>query len=322
MDQALLDHYPKCSMSLLPTPIHYLHSVSREYRASIYCKRDDMTGFAFGGNKTRKLDYLIADALKLNADTLIALGANQSNFCRMAAAAGAANSLEVHLVLGGKQPRNPTGNLLLDHLFEARIHHVDSLCWQRWEEEGRRLQKQLTSEGHTVYWLPVGGSTPIGALGYVATFLEIMDYSREADIPFSTIIHASSSGGTQAGLVVGKHLTGWPGRIIGMGAAKSSPVLQDEVLDLAGRTGELLGVTVDRSSVIVESSFMGDTYAARTPACSRAITLFAAREGILLDHVYTGKAAAGLLDYAARGEFRREENVLFIHTGGNIQLFE
>ncbi len=233
-------------MSLLPTPLYKLESISKEFLVNIYCKRDDLTGFGFGGNKTRKLDFLIADALKKNADTLIAVGANQSNFCRIAAAAGIANGLEAHLVLGGAKPKKPTGNLLLDHIFGARMHHVNSNNWNYWEETAKRLMQKLIKEGRKVYFLPVGGSTPIGALGYAQAFSEIMDDSRRLGISFDAIIHASSSCGTQAGLIAGKELSKWQGKIIGMGVAKNKEILTEEIYDLARQTGKLIGTKVRR----------------------------------------------------------------------------
>lgn len=318
----ILKQFPRLRMSLLPTPVQRLDGISEELSANVYCKRDDLSGFAFGGNKTRKLDYLIADAIKKKADTLVAIGANQSNFCRVAAYAGIASGLEVHLVLGGPKPKKPTGNLLLDYLAGATIHHVNSADWIQWEERGKQLMDELAEQGKNVYWLPVGGSTPIGALGYVAAFFEIMEYYKRLGIPLHAIIHASSSGGTQAGLIVGKILAKWRGKIIGMGVAKSKKELSEEVYNLAVRTGKLVGVKIPRESVIVDNRYMGSEYGARTDECEAAIRLFARKEGILLDHVYTGKAAAGLLDYARHGMFHGQENVLFIHTGGNVQLFE
>ncbi len=318
----VLKNFPRLSMSLLPTPIQRLEKVSEKYSLNIYCKRDDLTGFAFGGNKSRKLDYLLADAINKNADTVIAIGANQSNFCRMAAASAIANNLDVHLVLGGDKPEKPTGNLLLDHLFGATIHHIGSYDWSYWEKEAVLLKKELEELGKNVYRLPVGGSTPVGALGYVSAFSEIINYCKESGISFDKIIHASSSGGTQAGLIVGKELSVWPGKIVGIGVAKSKGQLSREIYNLACSTGSLLHTQINKENIIVDNAYMGAAYGARTDACERAIELFAKNEGILLDHVYTGKAAAALIDYAERGLFNNKENVLFIHTGGNIQLFE
>lgn len=316
-----LARFPRQAMSLLPTPVYRLEQVSAHAGANIYCKRDDLTGFAFGGNKTRKLDYLLADAVAQGANTLVAIGANQSNFCRMAAGAGAVNGLEVHLVLGGTKPKTPTGNLRVDHLLGAKVHHVDTADWDEWFRAADDLANELRGEGRKVYAMPVGGSTPIGTLGYAAAFAEIMADSARLGIDFDWIIHASSSAGTQAGLVVGQAMTGWRGKIVGMGVAGGKEYLEQHVHELASQTGELLSIDVPRELVIVDDAYMGETYGAHTKEAARAIELFAQSEGILLDCVYTGKAAAGMLDYAARGKFG-DDKVLFIHTGGNIELFE
>ncbi len=322
MAKSILKRFPKLTISLLPTPLHKLEKVSEELSANVYCKRDDLTGFAFGGNKTRKLDFLIGDAIKRKADTLIAIGAKQSNFCRIAAATGIVNGFDVHLVLGGTKPEKPTGNLLLDHIFGAKIHYIDSDDWVVCEEKQRELMKNLTKQGRKVYCLPMGGSTPIGALGYVLAFYEIIDDSERTGISFDTIVLASSSGGTQAGLIAGKELTGWKGKIIGMAVAKDKEKLEEEIYNLACETGELVGTNIKKENVIIDDSYIGEKYGARTAQCEEAIKLFAQKEGILLDYVYTGKAAAGLIDYARRGLFDNNENVLFIHTGGNVELFE
>lgn len=316
-----LSRFPRVKISVLPTPLHRIERLSRELSINLYCKRDDLTGFALGGNKTRKLDYLIADALRQKADTIVTTGGVQSNFCRIAAAAGKANGMDVHVVLGGARPAKPTGNLLLTYLFGATVHFVDATDWIMWETEASALTKRLTADGKRVYQLPVGGSIPIGVLGYVEAMTEILTDCERLGISIDTIVHATSSAGTQAGLVVGKALTGWHGRIIGMGVAKDKTVLSREVRELAIQTGQLVGATICTDDVIVDDSYIGPGYAVRTKECGEAIGLFAQTEGILLDNVYTGKAAAGLIDYARRNLFRADENVLFIHTGGVVELF-
>ena len=217
----------------MPTPVERLGFLSDEYGVEVYCKRDDLTGFGLGGNKTRKLDFLVAEALERSCDTLIAIGANQSNFCRMAAAYGVANGMEVHLVLGGAEPENPTGNLRVDHLLGVTCHHVDSPDWDRWAREAERVENELATQGKRVYRMPVGGSTARGALGYVEAFAEILADQERLGVTFDAIIHASSSAGTQAGLVVGQALTGWGGRVIGVSVAKPGPEQEHDVLTLA-----------------------------------------------------------------------------------------
>lgn len=320
--QEKLKSYPRLHNSLVPTPVHRLGHLSDEYNVNVYCKRDDLTGFGFGGNKTRKLDFLLAHALGAGCDTLIAIGANQSNFCRVAATYGVAAGMEVHLVLGGKQPENPTGNLRVDHLLGVLCHHVDSADWDSWACEAEELEKELTSQGKKVYRMPVGGSTPRGALGYVEAFSEIIADGSRLGVEFDTIIHASSSAGTQAGLVLGQAISGWSGRIVGISVAKPQAELRQDVLELARTTAAEIDARVDRSSIVVDDRYIGDAYAARTPACREAVEMFARRFGIFLDYVYTGKAAAALIDYLRQSRFEKKSNVLFIHTGGNIELFE
>jgi D-cysteine desulfhydrase family pyridoxal phosphate-dependent enzyme len=302
--------------------MHRLDCLSDEFGVNVYCKRDDLTGFGFGGNKTRKLDFLLGEAIDLGCDTLIAIGANQSNFCRMAAAYGVACGMDVHLVLGGKKPVSPTGNLRLDHLLGVTCHHVDSSDWDRWAEEAEKLEAELTSRGKKVYRKPVGGSTPRGALGYVDAFAEILADQSRLGVEFNAILHASSSAGTQAGLVAGQAMADWHGRIIGISVAKPKAEQEKDVLNLAQATATKINAQVDPTGIIVDDSFVGEGYAIRTPKCEEAVTLFARRLGIFLDYVYTGKAAAGLIDYLRKARFDKGANVLFIHTGGNIELFE
>ena len=316
-----LAKFPRQHRSVLPTPIHELPVLSDMFNRHVYCKRDDLTGFGFGGNKSRKLDFLVSDALAQGKDTLLAVGANQSNFCRMVTAFGSANSMDVHLILGGREPAKPTGNLRLNHLLGANCHHVDNSDWETWEEEALVLESKLTRQGRKVYRMPVGGSTAIGALGYVAALSEIMDDEERLNIRFDVIIFASSSAGTQAGLVVGKSIANWPGRLIGISVAKESSQQQKDVLNVAKETAGLLGTTIDTDSVFVDDRYLGHGYAIRTSACEEAVRFFARKCGLFLDYVYTGKAAAGLLDYLKTGRFDPGSHVLFLHTGGNVELF-
>jgi 1-aminocyclopropane-1-carboxylate deaminase/D-cysteine desulfhydrase-like pyridoxal-dependent ACC family enzyme len=281
-----------------------------------------LTGFGLGGNKTRKLDFLLPHALGAGCDTLIAIGANQSNFCRMAAAYGVACAMDVHLVLGGSAPANPTGNLRLDHMLGVTCHHIDSSDWNEWTDEAKQVKEKLAAQGRKVYLMPVGGSTPRGALGYVAAFAEIGADQARLGVEFDAIIHASSSAGTQAGLVVGQALSDWHGRIVGISVAKPKAEQENDVLALARATATEIGADVNASSVIVDGDYLGPAYAARTPRCEEAVTLFARKLGIFLDYVYTGKAAAALIDHLRQGRFDKGAHVLFIHTGGNVELFE
>ena len=283
--------FKKLNYSILPTPLHRLDNLSEHFKTNIYCKRDDMTGFAFGGNKTRKLDYLIAEAIEKGADTIVAVGAYQSNFCRITSAYGAVCGLEVWLVLGGKKPEKATANLMLDYLFGANVEEVDSYEWNDWEEQARILSKELTDKGKKVYSMPIGGSTKTGALGYIDCMKEIVEYSILEGINFESIFHATGSAGTQSGLVVGKAITYWKGRIIGIAITKDAKQIIKEVKTLTGETGKLFEVLINDADIIVDDNYIGETYGSETEDAKEAITLFAKMEGILLDNVYSGKAA-------------------------------
>jgi D-cysteine desulfhydrase family pyridoxal phosphate-dependent enzyme len=314
--------FNKLNYSLLPTPLYKLDNLSNYLNANIYCKRDDLTGFAFGGNKTRKLDYLIKEALESGADTIVAVGAYQSNFCRIASAYGAANGLEVWLVLGGKKPKRVTANLMLDYLFGAKVKDVDSSEWNDWETEAKKLKNELVARDKHVYYMPIGGSTATGALGYIDCIKEIVDFSNMKDINFSNIFHATGSAGTQAGLVVGKTLTDWKGIINGIAITKNAKQIFNEVKVLANDTAGLFNLDIKDIDIVVDDNYIGDAYGAETEGANEAISLFAKLEGILLDNVYSGKAAAGMIDYIRKGKLKNSDNLIFIHTGGNIQLFK
>ncbi len=321
-----LEQFPSLSMSILPTPIQKLEFLSRKYTCNIYCKRDDLTGFAFGGNKIRKLDYLLMDALKKKCDSIVTNGSNQSNWCRMTATAGATNMLETHLVLAGKKPDKSTANLLLDELVGAHIHHVDTDDDDVLEKVCKELVDKLKKQGRHPYYMSVGGSNSIGALGYIKAFQEILEYSNRSGIQFSRIYLASGSVGTQAGLVTGQLLSGWDGLITGINVSRSKSEQEKKVKIIVEDTLRLLDVRIDQSivnkRVLCNDNYLGEGYRKNTESAKQAIELFARKEGIFLDEVYTGKAAAGLIDHLEKALISSEENVLFIHTGGNVQLFE
>ncbi len=315
-----LEAFPKFPLSLVPTPCHRLNSLSETYGTEIYCKRDDLTGFGLGGNKSRKLELLIGEALENGCDTVVTSGGIQSNFCRLTAAAGAAAGMSVSLVLGGKRPVKPTGNLVLDNLLGAQIRYVDSPDWNAWEAESEELTRELSEQGQKVFRIPIGGSVPVGVVGYITAFLEILNDEKGLGVTFNQIIHASGSGGTQAGLVVGKEMTGWKGRVRGISVAMGREELEERVFKLAHETAGILGGNVTRESVLVEDGFIGPGYSIPTAEGEKAIEVLARREGIFLDHVYTGKAASALLNWLEQGKLSGN-TVLFLHTGGHPELF-
>jgi D-cysteine desulfhydrase family pyridoxal phosphate-dependent enzyme len=308
------------SLAQLPTAIQHLPRLSQMLGARIYCKRDDLTGFGFGGNKVRKLQYLLYDATRAHCDCLVTCGSNQSNWCCMASVAGAVLGLDVYLVLGGAVPDLDTGNIRLERIAGAKISHIDTSDDAVLENACRDLASSLVARGRHPYRMLMGGSTGLGSLGYVDALREVIEFERSAQIRFSKIFHATGSGGTQAGLVAGSVLDDWHGDIIGIAVSRS----RDEQRAKVGRIlADMLGEPDSyESKVIVDDGFVGGGYRHRTDACAEALEIFSRVEGIFLDEVYTGKAAAGLIEYGRSGRLAKDEPVLFLHTGGTAQLFE
>ncbi|TFH33319.1 MAG: D-cysteine desulfhydrase family protein [Bacteroidia bacterium] len=317
---------PRYNFSLLPTPLHKLENLGSALGIDIYCKRDDLTGFALGGNKTRKLDYIIRDAVNMGADSIVTFGSAQSNWCRMASAAARYMGIEPHLFLAGDKPDRPTANLILDSLVDARIYFTGLMDETEIVRACMDKADELKAAGRNPYFVAVGGSNPIGCTGYINAMAEILDYESTAGIEFSKIFLASGSAGTQAGLVAGKIVSGWQGQIIGLSVSRGKTEQEQMVADLAASTLVFHGFNPEESraekSVIADDLYLGEGYRIITEGCREAIAMFASLEGIFLDEVYTGKAAAGLIDWARRGLITPGENVLFIHTGGTVQLFE
>jgi D-cysteine desulfhydrase family pyridoxal phosphate-dependent enzyme len=308
---------PRLKFAHLPTPIEPLPRLSEFLGGPrLLVKRDDQTGLAFGGNKTRKLEFLVAEAQAQGADTLISAGALQSNHCRQTAAAAARFGLNCILVLVGEPPAQASANLLLDQLFGAEIV---------WVEKARRdaiLQetfKKTTSLGRKPYLVPYGGSSPTGALGYAFAMEEFVGQKTAAD----WIVFASSSGGTQAGMLLGARLFGYTGMLLGISIDEPEKILSKRVAILSSEASERMGKRIEfaPSEVMVDDRYAAPGYGVLTVAEREAISLFAKYEGLLLDPVYTGRAAAGLLDLIRKGFFKKEDTVLFWHTGGQPALF-
>jgi len=308
---------PRLKFAHLPTPIELMPRLSAALGGPrLLVKRDDQTGLAFGGNKTRKLEFLMAEAKSQGAATLITAGALQSNHCRQTAAAAAKFGLDCCLVLVGEPPAQASANLLLDHLFGAEIV---------WIEKSRRhaaLQEtfeKVAAQGKKPYLVPYGGSNSTGALGYVFAMEEFVGQKVEAD----WIVFASSSGGTQAGLTLGARQFGYAGKMLGVSVDEPQRDLQVRVAGLASETSERLGKRIDFApeEALANADYCAAGYGVLTEAERQAIQLFAKTEGLLLDPVYTGRAAAGLVDLIRKGFFRKEETVLFWHTGGQPALF-
>lgn len=313
---------PRLHFAHLPTPVEALPRLARTLGLPrLYVKRDDQTGLAFGGNKTRKLEFLVAEAQAQGADTLITAGAVQSNHCRQTAAAAARFGFDCILVLTGEPPERASANLLLDSLLGAR------LVWAGGRENRERLLAETFAQakagGKRPYLVPYGGSNPTGALGYVFAMEELMKQNPCEGQPPDWIVFASSSGGTQAGLALGARLFGYRGRLLGISVDEARDRLQVRAAALAADTSEKFGERIEfsPSEILVDDDYCAAGYGVLTEGEREAVRLFARSEGLLLDPVYTGRAAAGLVDLARKGFFGKDESVLFWHTGGQPALF-
>lgn len=315
---------PRTPLAFLPTPLHRLPRLEAELGGPrLLVKRDDQTGLGLGGNKTRKLEFLVGAALAQGADVLVTAGAAQSNHCRQTAAAAAALGLDCHLLLGGAPPARPDGNLLLDHLLGATVH------WCGSERKGERLAAvvgALSEAGRRPCEIPYGGSNATGALGYVVAMQELKEQLDVAGQRVDAIVFASSSGGTQAGMAVGMRACGLDAELVGIRIDKEEVGGQGypgQLAGLANATAQLAGLDArfDVDDFVIEEGYLGGGYGVVGAAEREAIGLFARREGLLLDPVYTGRAAAGLLDLVRHGRFDRDATLLFWHTGGAPALF-
>ena len=309
---------PRLSFAQLPTPIQELPRLSKLLGGPrIYVKRDDLTGLGGGGNKVRKLEFLVAEAVSHGADTLITVGAVQSNHCRQTAAAAASTGLRCILVLRGYAPDDPTGNVLLDRILGADV---------RWsgdrsrEEVMEDVVADETSAGRKPYPIPLGGSTPLGAMGFAAAMEEM---TRQSAVKFDRIVFASSSGGTHAGLAAGARATGFAGQVLGISVDEPLECLQRMVAGIASGASALLGTPHEYSPAEIHANadYLGGGYAIMGPTEREAIELFARSEGLILDPVYTGRAAAGMIDLIRRGAIGKDETILFWHTGGVPALY-
>lgn len=318
---------PRLHFAHLPTPIEELPRLSDLLAGPrLFIKRDDQTGLAFGGNKTRKLEFLVAEAQEQGANTLISGGALQSNHCRQTAAAAAKYGFDCILVLNGEMPDKPSANLLLDQLFGAEIVAIPDR-----NERDRVLQEtfdKAVADGRKPYLVPYGGSSPTGALGYAFAMEELIKQMRDPRVlqelgGLDWIVFGTSSGGTHAGLVLGQRAFGFKGKVLGISIDESEDWLKSHVSKLASEASEKLGerIEFDPAEVLANADYCRAGYGVLTDAEREAVKLFAKYEGLLLDPVYTGRAAAGMIDLIRKGYFKRNETVLFWHTGGGPALF-
>ena len=314
----MLEGYPNANISITPTPIYKLSRLSSQLGCNLYIMREDMTGFAIGGNKNRKLDYLIGDAIAKGADTLITKKA--SSFSRNAAAAGRVFGLDVHVLIVGVESEQNAASQALFKQFDTKLHYVKN-SEEALDAEYCRVVNDLKNKGKMVYELHPGGSDAIGSLGYINAFSQIAKYSSHSDVHFSHIFHSTGSTATQVGLLLGQSISEYETTVIGIAASQPNDVQRQRIHELAVQTSQILGIPFDESKIIVDDRFIGPGYAVPSKEGEAAAKMFAVTEGVLLDDVYTSKAAAGLVSYAMNGQFSQHDNVLFIHTGGNSGLF-
>ncbi|MFW6124773.1 MAG: D-cysteine desulfhydrase [Pirellulales bacterium] len=325
-DPLRLERFGRVGLCYLPTPLEPLARLSEHLGGpKLLVKRDDCTGLALGGNKARKLEFLLADALEHRADTVITTGGPQSNHARQTAAAAARLGLQCELVL----PRasrwtsplyETSGNVLLDDLLGASVHIVGAAAGPATIQH---VAEQVRARGGTPYVIPVGGSTAVGALGYVAATRELLEQADRQGLQIDTIVVTTGSCTTHAGILVALHALGRSEKVIGMSIYYPAQRAAQVVREKARETAELLGVPhaglEDR--VVVTDDYLGPGYGEPTDAMVDAVRLTARREGLLLDPVYTGRAMSGLLDLVRAGRFGDTDNVVFWHTGGTPALF-
>lgn len=322
-----LSRFPRIFLAHLPTPLERLDRLTKELGGpEIWIKRDDCTGLSTGGNKTRKLEFLIAEAEAHGADTVITQGATQSNHARQTAAFAAKRGLACHILLedrtGSNDPNyNTNGNVLLDHLHGAttsrRAGGVDMAA------EMEVLADRLRAAGRKPYVIPGGGSNPTGALGYVNCAFELVGQANDRGLVIDQIVTATGSAGTQAGLVTGLKALNAGIPLLGIGVRAPKEKQEENVFALAQKTAEKLGCpgVVERGDVVANCDYVGQGYGIPRADTLEAIAMFAQLEGILLDPVYSGKGAAGLIDLVRKEQFRKGQRVVFLHTGGAAGLF-
>ena len=320
-----LARFPRVRLAHLPTPLEPLPRLSEALGVELWIKRDDCTGLAGGGNKTRKLEFLLGDAFEQGADTLVTQGAVQSNHVRQTAAAAAAHGLQCEVILEERTGSKATdyvhnGNVLMDRLFGAGIRFVDGGSDMSVELE--KTAAEVRARGDRPYVIPGGGSNPIGALGYVDCAREIVVQADELDLPIDRIVTATGSAGTHAGLVAGLAVMGADIPVLGIGVRAPKPKQEANVLKLAQETAVLLGRpdAVTDAMVVADCDYVGEGYGLIDAAVIEALKLAARTDGIVLDPVYTGKAMKGLIALARAGRFKNE-TVVFLHTGGAQGLF-
>ena len=323
----LLSRFPRVSLAHLPTPLEHLPRLSAHLGGpQIFVKRDDCTGLATGGNKTRKLEFSMAAALAEGADTVVTVGAVQSNHVRQTAAAACKLGLRCEVLLEHRvnEPSDDylnSGNVLLDRIFGANLREYPA--GTDFDAEMQAVVEEVNAGGGSAYIIPGGASNQIGALGYVNCALELVNQATERGLVIDHLVTATGSAGTQGGLIVGLQAMNAGIPLLGIGVSAGREAQEQKVYDLACETADYIGVPgcVARDDVIANCDYVGDGYGIPTEAMNEAVMLLARLEGLLFDPVYSGKALAGLIDLVGKGHFEGAENIVFLHTGGSAALF-
>jgi L-cysteate sulfo-lyase len=323
----LLTNFPRVPLAHLPTRLEFLPRLSEHLEGPrIWVKRDDCTGLATGGNKTRKLEFSMGEALKKGADTIITVGAVQSNHVRQTAAAACKLGMKCEVLLEHRVA-DPTelyrnsGNVLLDRIFGANLREYAK--GTDFDAAMDEIADQVRAEGGTPYIVPGGASNSVGALGYVGCGEELLQQCREHEIEFDHLVTATGSAGTHAGLAVGLRASGSDLPMLGIGVNAPQDVQEERVFKLACETAELVGMPgcVSREDIVADCNYIGPGYGEPTDAMNEAVLMLARLEGLLFDPVYSGKALAGMIDYVRKGRFAKDSDIVFLHTGGAAGLF-
>ncbi len=322
-----LARFPRRFLAHLPTPLERLDRLTKELGGpEIWIKRDDCTGMSTGGNKTRKLEFLMAEAELQGAEMIITQGATQSNHARQTAAFAAKMGMECHIVLEDRTGSNNAnynnnGNVLLDHLHGATTEKRPG--GGDFNAVIEEIAEQKRADGKKVYTIPGGGSNATGALGYVNCAFEMLGQVNNSGMKIDHIVTATGSAGTQAGLIVGLKAMNAQIPLLGIGVRAPKPKQEENVYNLAVKTAEKLGCpgVVAREDVVANTDYVGEGYGIPTESGLEAIRMFAELEAILLDPVYSAKGAAGFIDLIRKGHFKKGERVIFLHTGGSVALF-
>lgn len=334
--KALFAKFPRVPLGFYPTPLHKLETLSRETGVNLYIKREDFSGISlFGGNKIRKLEYLLGAAKAAGAEYVFTYGATQSNHAMETAGACRRCGLKPVLFLYALVPPNEEdllGNLMLDRIYGAEIHitlprpgETPAELKQRNNEEGAAYRRQLEARGHLCWDIPVGGATALGSVGFAECYAELTHQMAAMDAPMDCLFHATGSGGTLAGLLAGRALCRSDAKIISIHVNAKGPEYRTQVAALANETLALLGVSdahrVSEADICLDAGYYLPGYEQPNEASNRAIRTLARKEGLLVDPVYTGKGFAGLMDYLETGKIKAGSNVVFLHTGGATALF-